>query len=252
MKIISTDNARIKYLNSLKKKSIREKENKVFLEGEKLCCDSARFGAEIVSVFVSENYKCEIPDGKEVFELSERVFAKVAETKSPQGIIAVAKMPQYRKEDIEEQAIILCDNIRDPGNMGTIIRTAHAAGAAVLLFGDCVDIYNLKTVRASMGSVFAVKTVQCEREDIEYLKKNGYRLLSGMLHKNPQSLFDTDLKGKAVFAVGNEASGICDKVAGLSDSFIAIPMPGGAESLNAAVSASVFLYEHLRQNSEKV
>lgn len=248
MKITSTDNARIKYLNSLKKKNVRDKERKVFLEGENLCRDSARFGAELLSVFISESYTSEIPPCKEVFELTERVFAKVAETETPQGIIAAAKMPEYGIDDIKENAVILCDNVRDPGNMGTIIRTAHAVGAAVALFGSCVDIYNLKTVRASMGSVFAVKCARCDAEDIEFLKNRGYKLYSGMLHKDSKCLFDMDLKGKAILAVGNEANGIGDEIMALSDAFVTIPMPGGAESLNAAVSASVMLYEHLRQN----
>ena len=132
--------------------------------------------------------------------------------------------------------------------MGTIIRTAHAVGASVALFGNCVDIFNLKTVRASMGSVFASRCVQCETGDIERLKNRGYKLYSGMLHKEAQSLFDMDLKGKVMLAVGNEANGIGDSIKSLSDAFVTIPMPGGAESLNAAVSASVMLYEYLRQN----
>ena len=248
MKITSTDNARVKYLNSLKKRSVRDKEKCVFLEGEKLCRDSARFGAELLSVFVSESYNGEIPPCKEAFELTERVFLKAAETETPQGIIAIAKMPHFSIEDIKENAVILCDNVRDPGNMGTIIRTAHAVGASLALFGNCVDIYNLKTVRASMGSVFAVKSVRCDAEDIKNLKERGYKLYSGILHKESKSLYDTDLQGRAILAVGNEANGIGSEITELSDAFVTIPMPGGAESLNAAVSASVMLYEHLRQD----
>ena len=248
MKITSTDNTRIKYLNSLKKKSVRDREKCVFLEGEKLCRDSARFGAELLSVFVSESYTSEIPPCKEVFELTEKVFLKVAETQTPQGIIAIAKMPVFGIDDINENAVILCDNVRDPGNMGTVIRTAHAVGADVILFGNCVDIYNLKTVRSSMGSVFKTRCVQCDEEDIKKLKARGYKLYSGMLHKDSKNLYDMNLQGKAILAVGNEANGIGETVASLSDAFLTIPMPGGAESLNAAVSASVMLYEHLRQN----
>ncbi|MBO4898017.1 MAG: RNA methyltransferase [Clostridia bacterium] len=248
MKITSTDNARIKYLNSLKKKSVRDREKCVFLEGENLCRDSARFGAELTAVFVSESYTSEIPPCEEVFELSERVFLKVAETQTPQGIIAVAKMPELSIEDIKETALILCDDVRDPGNMGTIIRTAHAVGASVALFGNCVDIYNLKTVRSSMGSVFAAKCVQCDTDDIKALKSRGYKLFSGMLHKDSKNLYDMNLQGNVILAVGNEANGIGNEISALSDAFVTIPMPGGAESLNAAVSASVMLYEYLRQN----
>lgn len=250
MIIKSTDNPKIKYINTLKKKGVRERDGLMLLEGQRLVCDSAAFGAELTAVFVREDYKSEVPPCGELYEVSARVFDKIAETVTPQGILAVARIPRFKAESISDGHAVLCDSVRDPGNLGTIIRTAHACSAQVLLYGTCADPYSLKTARSSMGSVFAAKPVFCTSEDIAALKQRGFCLISGMLHKTAKSIFETDLKGKKILAVGNEARGISDEIAGLSDAFTVIPMPGGAESLNASVAASVMLYERLRQ-SEK-
>ena len=248
MLIQSADNAKIKSVAALTKKSTREKERKVLLEGERLIIDSVRFGAEAEAVFYREDSDGRKTECGSEYYVTARVFDKMAQTVTPQGIIAVAKMPLCTVEDINTECILLCDNVRDPGNMGTIIRTAHACGCSLLLTKGCCDIFSLKTVRASMGSVFAVKAAYCECEDIESLKKSGYELMSTMLHSDAENIFCADLKGKKILCVGNEANGISEEIAALSDKFAIIPMPGGAESLNVSVAASVLMYEHFRQN----
>lgn len=250
MIIKSTDNPKIKYINTLKKKSVRERDGLMLLEGQRLVCDSFEFGAEIDDIFIREDYESEIPPCKEVYKVSARVFDKIAETITPQGIIGIARIPRLEPNDIFDGHAVLCDSVRDPGNLGTIIRTAHACSAHVFLYGTCADPYSLKAARSSMGSVFAAKPVFCTEKDIRQLKLRGFRLISGMLHKTAKNLFETDLCGQTILAVGNEANGISDEIADLSDAFTVIPMPGGAESLNASVAASVMLYEQLRQTEK--
>ncbi len=223
MIIKSTDNPKIKYINTLKKKSVRERDGLMLLEGQRLVCDSFEFGAEIDDVFIREDYESEIPPCKEVYKVSARVFDKIAETITPQGIIGIARIPRLEPNDIFDGHAVLCDSVRDPGNLGTILRTADA---------------------------FAAKPVFCTEKDIRQLKLRGFRLISGMLHKTAKNLFETDLCGQTILAVGNEANGISDEIADLSDAFTVIPMPGGAESLNASVAASVMLYEQLRQTEK--
>lgn len=247
MYISSTSNEKLKFLNSLKKKSVRESEGMLLLEGERLIYDSEKWGAEIVSVFYKEGYggrgvKCD-----DSYTLSEKAFDKVAETVNSQGIIAVAKMCSGDIAVSKKKLCILCDNVRDPGNMGTIIRLAHASGAALLISEGCVDPYSPKCVRASMGGVFA-SPVQKFTEDVyTYLKNEDYTFYAGMLHSESKSLFETEYEEKSVIVVGNEGDGISEEMQKLCDKFVIIPMPGGAESLNVSTAASVMVYEYIRQ-----
>jgi TrmH family RNA methyltransferase len=249
MYISSASNSKVKLLVSLKKRAAREKTGLLFLEGERLVCDSARFGAQIVSIYIKEGYTGVMPLSDNTVTLSAALFDKIAETKTPQGIIAVAKMPLCGTCDVKGGAFLICDNVRDPGNLGAIIRTAHAFGAsAVFLTKGCVDPYGPKTVRASMGSVFALPVLYAGINDIKRLKNKGVFIYSGVLAKNSVPLHTMPFGKNCAFLIGNEATGISDEMLEISDGFFTIPMPGGAESLNAAVAASVCLYEYLRRN----
>lgn len=249
MLLTSASNKTIKFLISLKKRAIREKEQLVFLEGERLVNDSASYGADIKSVYIKEGYIGKIPCCNNVFTLTSTLFDKVCETKTPQGIIAVAKMPIYKFDKINNGVSIICDNLRDPGNLGTIIRTAHAVKAtAVILTKGTVDPFNMKTVRASMGSVFSIPIIYSDINEIQNLKKCGITICSAIPNDNPISIFDLELDKNTAFVIGNEADGITDNIIEISDRQFMIPMPGGTESLNAAVAASICLYEYLRQN----
>ena len=247
MYISSTSNEKLKFLNSLKKKSVREKEGLLLLEGERLIYDSEKWGAEIVSVFYKEGYSGKIIECSDTYTLSEKAFDKVAETVNSQGIIAVAKMREGDISLSKKRLCILCDNVRDPGNMGTIIRLAHASGAALLISEGCVDPFSPKCVRASMGGIFASPVEKFTDDIYIYLKNEGYSFYAGMLHRESKSLFETDFQEKAVIVVGNEGDGISEEMQAKCDNFVIIPMPGGAESLNVSTAASVMVYEYIRQ-----
>ena len=146
--------------------------------------------------------------------------------------------------------IILIDKVQDPGNMGTIIRTAHAVGASsIIITKGTVDIYNDKVLRSSMGSIFYIPIIEDYNLDlVKKLKNQGYRLLVSSL-QGENNFFEEDLKGKVIIAVGNEGNGVSDEVYNISDVKVKIPMPGNSESLNVAIATSVMMYEKLRQDS---
>ncbi len=250
MYIKSLDNNIIKHVNSLKKPAGRREFFELLLEGERLVHDSVLNGAQLSFALVSENYKGFIPKECKVYTLPDKLFHRIAETETPQGIIAVAKQKKWTLDDIEGAGpLVICDNVRDPGNMGTILRIAHATGASgVVLLKGCVDIYNTKVVRASMSALFQVKTVFLEPCDLKDVKQKDYKIAGGALQDRSVSLYSANLKGKWAFVIGNEGDGISPEVLDACDTLIKIPMPGGAESLNAAVACAVMLYEHVRVN----
>ena len=145
---------------------------------------------------------------------------------------------------------LLCDKLQDPGNLGTIIRTAHAAGVdGIILTKGTVDIYNEKTIRASMGSLFHIPVIYDDKDNtiVKGLCNKGFSLLSTSL-EGDKDFFEEDLSGKLIISVGNEGNGVSKEIYELSDKKVKIPMPGGAESLNVAIAASIILYEKVRQN----
>lgn len=253
METLGASNKRIKLIKSLSHKTARYKEKLVFLEGGRLVRDSVRYGAEILSAFYCEGYNGEFFKAEESFIIPKKVFGTLTDTVTPQGVCAIARMPKAfanAQEDVKSNLIVLCDNVRDPGNMGTVIRTAHAFGAGALLITEgCTDPFGLKCVRASMGSVFAVDIIQTDLVKLSSLKENGWRLAAGILGDNCVPLPKADLSGKTVIAVGSEADGVSDGIANMCNLKLKIPMLGGAESFNAAVAAGIMMYEYRRQNS---
>ena len=151
-------------------------------------------------------------------------------------------------EEIKGDFYLLCDKVQDPGNLGTIIRTAHAAGASgIILTKGTVDIYNDKTIRSTMGSVFYLPIIY--DNDLSFLKKlkeDGFSLVTTSLQES-KNFFEEDLRVKVILGVGNEGNGISDEIFAMSDKKVKIPMPGGAESLNVAVASSIILFEKVRQ-----
>jgi TrmH family RNA methyltransferase len=213
--------------------------------------------AALKRVFFTERFRQHDPAliarleraGVEMFEVSERVISRLSDTETPQGIVAVASYRARGLEDIRVKgALVICDGIQDPGNLGAIIRTADATGAdGVLLLPGTCDAFMPKALRASAGSIFRVPVLYVEREGLAgLLRKMGVRLAVTALD-GADPLFDADLKGPIAFVFGNEASGVSAELKGASDLRLRIPLRGGAESLNVAASVAVCLYEALRQ-----
>lgn len=190
--------------------------------------------------------------GVAVYALPVEVFNRIASTEEPQGVLAVARMRKVEPRELlrgPTPLVVVVDGLQDPGNLGTIIRTAGAAGAsgAVLLPGT-VDLYNPKVVRASAGALFRLPVVEGIPLDeaLTFIKNAGLKLVVADPRANV-ALYAADLTGPVAAVVGSEGAGVAPEVQEAASQRVFIPMPGGAESLNAAVAASLVIYEAVRQ-----
>ena len=278
MEIISSkDNKKIKYLRSLLEKGSARKKNRQFIvEGIKLVDEALVYG-KVCEIIISESLYEEIilggliknallaDNGKNLIDyvnddnsttvVSDAVFKTVSETINPQGVVAVVTMPEYEilNEGFLTQTynktgkikLLILEDTADPGNLGTIMRTAEAAGVTGVIMGrGTVDIFNPKVVRSTMGSIFRLPFIYVEdvRETIRELKKYGISFYAAHL-KGKQSYKDVKYSDKAGILIGNEARGLSPETAELADIYIIIPMQGKVESLNAAVAAALMMYE---------
>ena len=185
--------------------------------------------------------------------VSDIVLRKLADTENPQGIVATVKMKTYELSDLLGDAsdvpmILVIEKMQDPGNMGTIIRTAEGAGATGLLVSyDSVDIYSPKVVRSSMGSILRKPIVVTYDllGDIGKLKEKGIKIYG--MHLDGSSIYETNLTGPSAFLIGNEGNGLSKEISEQADKLLRIPMMGEVESLNAGASATIIAYEAFRQ-----
>ena len=183
--------------------------------------------------------------------VNENVMKKIADTETPQGIIAVCKMRQPKLENLlaSGKMLLVLDRVGDPGNIGTMLRTADAAGiGGLVLLKGCADIYAPKTVRSSMGSLFHIPVLSgvSEQEFVSAAKKAGYDLLVTCLD-GADNLYKADLNGRIAFVMGNEAGGVSETLLEKADKRVYIPMAGRAESLNVAMAAGIVMFEALRR-----
>lgn len=257
MIITSRENKIYKLAKLLKTSKGRSEKNLFLIEGMRSVCDAIKKGAEIESVIVKDGTKLDFSTNAPEFIFEPRLFDEVSETVTPQGIIAICRIKKTSLADIiaqDKDCVVMCEKLQDPGNIGTVIRTAHASfcGGVVLTKGSC-DLYNPKIVRATMSGIFSVPVAQNEdsKKVIEYFRENGYKIVAGALCEKSVDLYDADLGGKTLIIIGNEGNGVEKETLSLCDSVIKIPMHSDAESLNAAVAGAVMMYEHYRQNSKK-
>ena len=183
--------------------------------------------------------------------VNENVMKKIADTETPQGIVAVCKMRQPKLENLlaSGKMLLVLDRVGDPGNIGTMLRTADAAGiGGLVLLKGCADIYAPKTVRSSMGSLFHIPVLSgvSEQEFVSAAKKAGYDLLVTCLD-GADNLYKADLSGRIAFVMGNEAGGVSETLLEKADKRVYIPMAGRAESLNVAMAAGIVMFEALRR-----
>lgn len=256
--IESKDNNLFKFIKKLKDRRTRDKEGMFILEGLRLIEEAIKANMELEYIIVSK--ECEekfakffsenIVFEKKINIFSNSLFSQVSSTENSQGIIAVTKKKKYEYNVEQGNFFLVCDKVQDPGNLGTIIRTAHAAGVnGIILTKGTVDIYNDKTIRSTMGSIFYIPIFYDDNNFtiIKKLKEADFSLVATSL-KESKNFFDEDLKSKIILAVGNEGNGISDELFKLSDKKVKIPMPGGAESLNVSIATSIILFEKVRQN----
>lgn len=251
--ITSRDNAKIKYVRSLNAKKLRDQEKVFTVEGIKFVREAFKEKADIKFVLFSEStiLKDEVKemlDGikAEAFVCTDDVFDSVAETVNAQGVLAVIGKKQEGSADFRHlKFAVMCDRIQDPGNLGTIIRTADAFGPAVVILNKgCVDQYNPKVVRASAGAIFRVPFIHADNdhEAVLNLKQAGFKVYSTVV-ESEYSFEDVEKSEKICVVIGNEGQGVSEEIAGASHQKITIRMSGRAESLNASIAAGICIYE---------
>ncbi|MBQ9571785.1 MAG: RNA methyltransferase [Acidaminococcaceae bacterium] len=293
--ITSVNNQRVKDVANLKLKKYRTESGLFFAEGLRAVQEAVEY-AEVTDLFftaaeeekLSEILKTAKEKGVRLYQADAIVMAKLSDTKTPQGVLAVIRIPEQSLQQLRpgaftkktagqsknaEQAananiahnerkslaqkfeldnnapVIILDRIQDPGNLGTIIRTADAVGAlGIILLEGCVDAYSPKVVRASMGSLFHLPVIQgiFPEEALTWCYRHGYEPAATAM-QGAANLYKTDISKKMAFIFGNEANGVSEELQAAAETRLFIPMAGQAESMNVAMAAGIVLFEGLRQ-----
>ena len=229
-------NKRIKELIALKEKAKVRRDTKTYIvEGMKMCMEVPK--QLLLETYVTKSFAGshgEWLKGLDHEVVEEKVFDRISDTKTPQGILCVVKQKEYELDD--------------PGNLGTIMRTAEGAGAAgVIMSRGCVDIYNPKTIRSTMGSAYRVPFLYVDDLKAAIEKIRSCKIDVYAAHLKGETYYDDINYHRAAFLIGNEGNGLREETAALADRYIKIPMSGQVESLNAAVSTAILMYEFRRQ-----
>lgn len=255
--IESSTNAQIKKIKKIKKNARFRREQGLFaIEGWKMVQEAVRHGLAR-DIYVSEEaleqwQEKPFSSNMPVQVLSSGLFQELSDTVSPQGVLALVEMPHYTLDEIctgQTASLLILENIQDPGNLGTMMRTAEGAGMSGVLLGKgCVDIYNPKAIRATMGSLFRVPFLYSDEltTDIELLKTRGFTIYAAHLAGEVEYRQET-YEGRTGILIGNEANGLSDEISTRADRLVKISMEGELESLNAAVCAALLMYE-VRRN----
>lgn len=255
--ISSKDNEQIKHIKKLKDKKYRDEVNEYIVEGIKLVNEAIEENVNIKTIVVCE--ECEYTEGIEqalLYEIAKyncmyvtkKIFLSITDVVNPQGILAVVeKEDSIEKINYKEDIILALDGIQDPGNLGTILRTADSANLKqIILSSDCADPYNPKVVRSTMGAIFRMNIITSENlaKTLQMVKKHKFEVVVTALDTN-KSMYDIQYN-KKVIVIGNEAKGVSNEIQNLADQKVIIPMLGKTESLNASVAASIMIYEYVR------
>ncbi|PYI50865.1 TrmH family RNA methyltransferase [Paenibacillus flagellatus] len=255
--IRSVNNPRVKGWSQLLDKKGRDKRGAYIIEGVHLVQEALRHGAAVETILYSELRG--LPDeigpaameGAECIPVSEQVLAKVSDTQTPQAVVAIVEKARLSAESLLERRdglVVVVDGVQDPGNLGTIVRSADAVGATGVVLGrGTVDLYNPKTVRSTMGSLFHVPVAEADLLPLlAEAKRRGVKLFNASLQAS-RTCYEADFTGPTWIVLGNEGKGVSPEVAAQVDEHVIIPMKGSAESLNVAMAATVLLFEAMRQ-----
>ena len=213
--------------------------------------ERSEYGVEVINEISKElmyeiaKYNCNY--------VTSKVFKYLTDVQTPQGILAVIeKTPKDQEIDYSQDIIVALDDIQDPGNLGTILRTVDSVGLTqILVSKETADSFNPKVVRSTMGAIFRVKVIECDnlKEKLKEAKKHKYKIVVSSLQTN-NSVYDINYN-KKVIVIGNEANGVEKEIQDMADEKIKIPMLGKTESLNASVATGIILYEYVRQKVSK-
>ena len=262
MVISSKDNELVKHIKKLKEKKYRDEYNEFIIEGIKIIGEAIEENARIKYIILCDDCKTQdaIPSDlmyeiakKECLYVSEKIFNYITDVTNPQGIMAIVEKSSRQENEIDfnETNFLILDNIQDPGNMGTILRTADSLKfKQIIVSKGSADIYNLKVVRSTMGAIFRVKVIESENlvKTIKELKKHKVKVYATDLSTDKR-IYDVDYE-KSAIVIGNEANGVSEDILKEATEKIKIPMIGKTESLNAAVATSIILYEAYRSTNK--
>ena len=260
--ITSKDNELIKHIRKLKDKKYRDESNEYVVEGVKLVEEAVKENAKIKQIIVCEDTTrtYEIPTHimleiarYECISVSNKIFNIITQVTNPQGIMAIIeKNAQDAQIDYSQDIIVVLDDVQDPGNLGTILRTVDSIGLnQIIVSKGTADAFNSKVVRSTMGAIFRIKIIEVENlaQAIKEMRKHHFKLMVTSLQTD-NSIYDIEFN-KKIIVIGNESNGVSKEIQDMADEKAKIPMLGRTESLNASVAAGVVMYEYVRQKLSK-
>ena len=257
MRIESSKSGQVKHVAALQKKAKYRREQGAFVvEGLKMVLEAP--ANRVISIYASDSFVNqggrELLAGRSFTEVSDSAFRAMADTQTPQGVLAVIKSMAWAERDLyrggaEPPLLMILENLQDPGNLGTIIRAGEGAGVTgVIMSRETVDIYNPKVIRSTMGSIYRVPFVVSEDLPGVLSRCRQAGIVSYAAHlRGEKNYEEADYRGPSAFLIGNEAAGLSKELSDAADFLVKIPMKGAVESLNAAIAASVFMSETARQ-----
>ena len=252
MIITSKDNEIIKNIKKLKEKKYRL--DSYIVEGIKMVKEAINENQEIALIAIREDFKIDFDTkNTKIITISNKIFNDISDVKTPQGILAVIKKNQNNQIETNQEYILALDSLQDPGNMGTIIRTADSANInQIIINKTTVDPYSPKVIRSTMGAIYRTNIIEVEdlKATLKEMKLKGFQIITTDL-KATQSIYDINYNNKTVVVIGNEANGVSQEILQTADKKVIIPMLGKTESLNASIAASIMIYEYVRQKIQK-
>lgn len=259
--ITSTANSQVKQAAALAKRAKARKETGLFIaEGPKMFKEAPKDWVE--KVYISGSYLEKEPAAGEGYSfevVTDEVMKAMADTQTPQGILALIRQPSWKLRDVmgketgRKPLIMVLETLQDPGNLGTIIRAGEGAGiTGVLMNRETADIFSPKVIRSTMGAVYRVPFVYTDdlKGAVSEMKEEGIHFYAAHL-KGTKDYDEETYTEAAAFMIGNESKGLSEELSGIADSLVKIPMEGQVESLNAAVAASVLMFEAARQRRRR-
>lgn len=249
--IESKDNSKVKRIAKLSQKKFRDQEGLLIVEGLRSVLQAIENKATIELIAFDQNLLAQKEELQGLFEahnsvvIKSSIFESLSDTVNSQGILALVKKPKYTLEELySAKRLLLLDRVQDPGNLGTLIRTADAAGFdGVLCTKGTVDVFSPKVNRSAMGSNLYLPIFTVEEEQIHQLKKQGFTVFAALLDQEAKSYRQVAYGPKAIIALGNEANGLQDAIIQIADHHVFIPIHGQAESLNVAIAGAILMYQ---------
>ena len=259
MQVISSkDNELVKHIKKLKDKKYRDESNEYIVEGVKLIEEAVNENVKIKKIIICEDTTrtYEIPTNVmleiakyECIYVTDKIFASITQVTNPQGIMAIVEKNSLNQEiDFSQDIIVVLDDVQDPGNLGTILRTVDSIGLnQIIVSKETADAFNPKVVRSTMGAIFRIKIIESEdlKQTIKEIKKHHFKLMVTSL-QTENSIYDIEFN-KKIIVIGNESNGVSKDIQDMADEKAKIPMLGKTESLNASVAAGIVMYEYVRQ-----